>query len=452
MSFFALNTSGFQLNCSSLDSAFDCSSLDIFTKDKNITSVSNYIESFNISRFSIPKESESNFVPSGVCKFYPMTTFEISGKNVKEISRQVFVHCDNVETLHITGTQIFWLPENSFSFLVNLNTLKLDGNQLKYLPMNLLSQNKILKTFAAKNNRIEMIDLKFDQSVAVVSLQSNECVDDFVVGYDKIKQLNGMLQRICKSSKQVEIMEEWENIAHEGTTILSETSGLKSIHKIYDRISQVVKLQQVTSLIDDLKHKTLLENESCASKSKTMNEILMTCQGEKIELKNNFTNIFNISADQKSFISELIIDITSLKKLIKFDNKTSLSLDFSTTILNENTSEKVAVTSTVFDASSFEYSTTFLDVESSSEPPSQTKESTVEKVAKKTLNQADIKVQNCQESSTKDDENLVLVLTTLLLVSCIICLILVAALVMLWKVSKSQSYELKQDKRFSDEK
>jgi hypothetical protein len=182
----------FQLKCEFVEMGltdYDYSTLDIFPKDKKIASIKGkHIKSLTnkkVNKFSIPKESETNFVASGVCKYFTgLKQIEILGKNIKEILRQDFVDCVNVRTLQITGTQIFWLPEDSFNHLVNLDTLILSENQLKlkYLPMNLISLNKNLKTFAAKTNKIEIVDLRFGESVAVVNFVCNKCVNDFVIG------------------------------------------------------------------------------------------------------------------------------------------------------------------------------------------------------------------------------------------------------------------------------
>lgn len=204
LSFLTVNAAlATELNCSFVhsDRDYTCETYDVFSKDFEAASTIENPSTESVVKFLIPKESESSFIPIGFCKhFSKLKKIEIFGKNIKEISRAVFSHCDKVcaSTVHISGTQISWLPEDLFKFLVNLQTLNLSGNKIKYLPMNLLKQNKNLKTFAAKNNRIERIDLLFSESVAVADLTGNECINEFVIGYKNVRQLNEMVRSKCK--------------------------------------------------------------------------------------------------------------------------------------------------------------------------------------------------------------------------------------------------------------
>lgn len=444
--------SGVQLECSFFDRGrYGCETFDNFQESKEITTIKgNHISGYtskNVKIFSLDKESESSYVPLSVCKKFPyLKDIEIMGKNVKEISREVFTSCENtVGTVQITGTKLFWLPENCFEFLPNLEILILSTNQLKYLPMNLLKRNSILNSFSAKNNKIEIIELTFSQSVATVNLNGNLCVDSFVLGYKRVKELNAEIAINCASSKQKLIAN-----ATEETEIANELANKNLTNRIK---TLKIEIEEQKRLMEDLQNKY----------SQALNA-------------SNYLK--NITQAQKLFVNELLVNITILNKL-RIDN----CLIFEETNLVESSTIDITTTEPAI----VEYSTTIdpATADSTTIDPATAVSTTIDPTADSTIDPAtvdssaletsfvvlndasfstqgtDASTETSSEPTTKDDEffvgkdeeckpkgcddNFGLILILALIITFAVFAIITLIIFFLYKLSKSSSYYLKNE-------
>jgi hypothetical protein len=284
---------GVQLNCDFIDgNKYSCQTTSIFRENSEITSIvgkhTSGNSNKNVELFTVPSGSESNFMPQKICrKFSNMKEIEIKGRKIEKISREVFESCNAVNYVEISSTQLFWLPENAFEFLPNLERLTLSSNRLKFLPMNLFQHNPILVTFSAKNNQIEIIEVTFGGSLNAVNLIGNECIDDFVIGKVKFNELNKKVFESCSSSKQKVLLEQIDNSSK---TIVD---GFIETTNNFDKGQNFKKLEEenrkLTSIVADLQ--------------------------KNFETTANSSNYFkNITVAQKSFIDELLVNITRLRK------------------------------------------------------------------------------------------------------------------------------------------
>jgi hypothetical protein len=133
-----------------------------------------------------------------------------------------------------------------------------------------------------------------------------------------VKSQNEKLPRNCASSRHNQIIKKFEKISHEASKVFKEAAPLdsKKFGEIYDKLSQIVSEfgnNSIANFIDKLKNKTLHEVESL----NIVNQTLMTCRNENLEVTNNFTKLMNTTLAQKRFINELIINITSIRKVFK---------------------------------------------------------------------------------------------------------------------------------------
>lgn len=196
-----------ELNCNFNDTRDEigCVTFDVFEENSLVSSISDneFGELYNVSFFEIPRKSETEFVPISVCKLLPeIEKMLIFGEKVEKIASSNFVGCERVTNLSVTGTKISWLFDDSFYQLVSLEFLDLSSNRLKILPMSLLDQNTNLTHFHAENNEIQIIELEFDENLALVDLSMNDCIDEKATDSMEINRLNINTRNLCTTSRQ----------------------------------------------------------------------------------------------------------------------------------------------------------------------------------------------------------------------------------------------------------
>ncbi|KAG5666658.1 hypothetical protein PVAND_014673 [Polypedilum vanderplanki] len=123
--------------------------------------------------------------------------------------RDDFKDCKRVTSLKIVGTEVFWLPEDTFSVMEDLRKLEIAANKIVYLPRDLLVYNRKLETVSFMDNKIEVIDIEFPDTLRAIDLSANQCIDRTFPS-DKartVEELNKIVIERCGSSTAKRVKE-----------------------------------------------------------------------------------------------------------------------------------------------------------------------------------------------------------------------------------------------------
>ena len=342
---------GTQLKCEYIDgSEYCCRTLDIFTESVEVSSITgDHLMNYKIKdveKFSIGEKSESKFVPTGICKkLRNLKAIEIVGMNIREISRDTFSACENIGTVQITGTQISWLNEGVFEFLTNIRNLVLNKNRLRYLPANLIKQNSILTSFSVKDNLIEIIELKFGGKLLTVNLLGNKCVDEFVIGFQQVKELNAKINYICASTKQKLILDGFHHVAEKGLKLLNDT-GVDMTKTVLDDLTIVTSDlvgKNFTDFMRVFQSETLTHIQNLTQQNHEHDILMENLLNENLGILNKFSDLNKTTTAQKRFINELLVNITILNKL-RLANQWTPVYDHSETSTKYETTEEFETT------------------------------------------------------------------------------------------------------------
>jgi hypothetical protein len=225
-------TFGEILNCIIVEYSgdFGCQSDDLFNRKDEINSVFFHghesMDQSKIKFFEIPRRSITNYIPLNICEnFQQLKSIIVKGGSVESINKKNFYLCTTVTDVLIQHTKISEILKNTFDDLINLERLSISNNEIKYLPEKLLSLNLKLTYFEARDNEIELIDLKFSENLSFIDLKENKCInqimsdgtDDFGVEMS-VEELNRKINEQC-SDKSDEFF---------GENLISVTKGDES--------------------------------------------------------------------------------------------------------------------------------------------------------------------------------------------------------------------------------
>lgn len=198
-----------QVKCSELicnnqyrSGTIGCKTLNMFEENVSILSMSvkNLAKPGDFSYFEIPRESETEFVPIEICtQLSGLRTISIYGEKISEIPRFAYLGCDIVTHVSIMGTKVSQLFDDTFDQLISMSELNLSNNHLKILPASLLIHNTKLTHFYAKNNELQMIEIKFSEQLVLVDIRKNDCLDEIARNASEVEELNIKIEKHCKN-------------------------------------------------------------------------------------------------------------------------------------------------------------------------------------------------------------------------------------------------------------
>lgn len=154
-----------------------------------------------ITKTTLTTQSSTQYLPINVCKtFTSLSSFDVSAKFLKELSRNNFLLCASVERLRIVNSEVSWLPEDVFQDLVKLNDLIMTNNKLELLPKNLFSRNQLLQSIDLSSNKFTTLRTVLPETITNVQLGNSFCINQNRNQIHNIELILSANQRDCKFS------------------------------------------------------------------------------------------------------------------------------------------------------------------------------------------------------------------------------------------------------------
>ncbi|CAH1735195.1 unnamed protein product [Chironomus riparius] len=116
-----------------------------------------------------------------------LTHLEFTNNGLQTLNPNSFENLKSLKTLYLSENDITGFPKNVFKPLENLTFLWINDNKIKTIHSDSFGMHNSLVMSGMSNNKIEAIDEKFIDNVAITNLFlfGNECIDDWIRSNDR---------------------------------------------------------------------------------------------------------------------------------------------------------------------------------------------------------------------------------------------------------------------------
>lgn len=252
---------------------YNCHVENSFDRDTEITSINGTHRKSKtdsmVDVIFIPSASPTQYLPRKICEYFNnLIEYECFSANLKEIFRENFIECENLNLLLIQNAKFTSLSSDVFKDLPNLTMLEIGKTKLNFIPENIFENNQKLIKIDLRENQLAIINAIFPPSVSIIYLLKNDCISKNFTEpeneiYEKcsnlsMKMLNipesqennkilGIIQALELSvdanKQQIEIL---KNSSEKVKKISSENS--KILDSLQDGISQTIQSQQLVAI------------------------------------------------------------------------------------------------------------------------------------------------------------------------------------------------------------
>lgn len=184
--FFAQYSLGANLSCTFAlhFDGYNCEMDSIFTQP---STVPEYLKSGNhrlgrgdsdVKVFFVTATSLTQYLPSKVCTFFKhISKFDIFGKLIVEIKRNVFEGCMQTKKVMLRHVTFKTFDSDLLSDLINLESFNLESTSIDTIPHNFFQFNRKLLELNMAGNRLRFINAEIPKTVSVLILSNNDCID-----------------------------------------------------------------------------------------------------------------------------------------------------------------------------------------------------------------------------------------------------------------------------------
>lgn len=163
---------------------------------------------------------------------------ELSNNSIEVVHGSAFSRIESVRFLYLNENQIRKLPRNVFKSMKSLELLYLQKNSIETLDGRVLANNPNLSMAFFDNNRINAIGRTFLdglESLEVLAIRGNNCVDDFFSVYESstVKLIHKRLRKCFENYDNLDNAEIYTLELHGTISITDEKGNVMNLDNKY---------------------------------------------------------------------------------------------------------------------------------------------------------------------------------------------------------------------------